>query len=326
MKNTELPTVNGGVADIPMHRDCKLLIVCSKNSGKIAPFIEDQVKALLKSGVICEYFTIEGKGAKGYLRHRALLLQKIRDFRPDLIHAHYGLSGLLANTQRRVPVVTTYHGSDINVPKVFVFSKICMLLSAFNVFVSPKNLEKSRQKRNFALIPCGVDTALFRPLSKEEARTRLGFRPDEQLVLFAGHFGNAVKDPELAQAALQLLPGVRLLELKGYSREEVALLMNAVDACLMTSRTEGSPQFVKEALACGCPVVSVDVGDVKDLIGRLKGCRIVERSTEAIAGALKTVLDQAFRIDAGALLQEKEITQEIVTDKLQKVYASVLAS
>ena len=45
------------------------------------------------------------------------------DFKPDIIHAHYGLSGLLANLQRSIPVVTTYHGSDINLPKVFLVIK-----------------------------------------------------------------------------------------------------------------------------------------------------------------------------------------------------------
>ena len=85
----------------------KILILCSKNSGRIAPFITDQVEALQKAGVVCEYFTVEGKGVKGYLRNFIPMMRKIREFQPDIIHAHYGLSGLLANLQRKVPVVTT---------------------------------------------------------------------------------------------------------------------------------------------------------------------------------------------------------------------------
>jgi len=298
----------------------KALIVCSKNSGKIAPFISDQVDALIKAGVICEFFTIENKGLLGYLRHRKLLLTKIRKFQPELIHAHYGLSGLLANTQRKVPVVTTYHGSDINLPKVYILSRINMFLSAFNIFVSKKNLQKANLKQGFALIPCGVDTELFYPISKADARLKLGLNPKEKLVLFAGAFTNKVKNPELAQAAIAFLPDVNLLELKGYSRREVALLMNAVDACLMTSHTEGSPQFVKEALACNCPVVSVDVGDVKEVIENVNGCYIAERNAKAISEALSKAINSDVEIEGKKVIEEKGLEQKQVVEKLSKVY------
>lgn len=316
-QNSELRTQNSGL---------RVLIVCSKNSGKVAPFISDQVEALSANGIKCAYFTIEGKGIKGYLSNRRLLLQKIKSFQPHLIHAHYGLSGLLANLQRRVPVVTTYHGSDINNNKVFLFSRLAMLLSAFNIFVSEKNQRKANLKQKQALIPCGVDLTVFKPMDKALARQQMGFSPHEQLVLFAGHFGNAVKNPELAQAAVALLPEVRLLELKGYSRSEVATLMNAVDVCLMTSRTEGSPQFVKEALACNCPVVSVAVGDVPEVIGNIDGCYLVERSATAVSEALKRVLSQAGRLNAQIELIKKGFDQIHVVQQLSTVYQSIVGS
>lgn len=126
----------------------RLLIVCSKNSGNFAPFIVDQVEALKKTGVVPDFFGVEEKGWKGYLKSRKLLLTKIELFKPQLIHAHYGLSGLLANLQRKIPVVTTYHGSDINDSKVFWLSKLTMMLSKHNIFVSKKNLEKANFKKN----------------------------------------------------------------------------------------------------------------------------------------------------------------------------------
>lgn len=304
----------------------RLLIVCSRNSGKVAPFICDQVKALREAGIECDYFTIEGKGFKGYLANRAYLIKKISTSRPDIIHAHYGLSGLLANLQRQVPVVTTYHGSDINNNKVFVFSRIAMLLSAYNIFVSSKNQRKANLKRNNALIPCGVDLALFKPMDKALARQQMGFEPHEQLVLFAGHFGNAVKNPELAQAAVALLPTVRLLELKGYSRSEVAVLMNAVDACLMTSHTEGSPQFVKEALACNCPIVSVAVGDVPEVIGNIEGCYLADRNAQELSKALQLAISQNTRLNARETLLEKGFAQTQVVQQLSKVYQCIVGS
>ena len=154
----------------------KILIVCSKNSGNIAPFIVEQVDSLIKAGFLMDYFTIESKCWKGYLKSRKSLLSKIKEFKPDLIHAHYGLSGLLANLQRRVPVVTTYHGSDINDRRVYPFSRLCMMVSKQNIFVSKniafKSLKRDlKNRKNYSLIPCGVDINLFVPMDKESEFT-----------------------------------------------------------------------------------------------------------------------------------------------------------
>ena len=118
----------------------KILIVASDKNGHFAPFIEEQMAALEARGIEVLRYGITGKGIIGYLRDLPALRRAIRQHRPDIIHAHYGLSGLLANLQRRVPVVTTYHGSDINVPSILRFSKIAMRLSAHNIFVSMRNV------------------------------------------------------------------------------------------------------------------------------------------------------------------------------------------
>ena len=268
----------------------KILILCSKNSGRIAPFITDQVEALQNAGVVCEYFTVEGKGVKGYLRNFIPMMCKIREFQPDIIHAHYGLSGLLANLQRKVPVVTTYHGSDINNPKVLRYSKVSIILSSWNIFVSHRNIQLAGVKRKFSLIPCGVDTDIFRPIERKPVREKLEFRESDRIVLFAGAFDNPVKNPELAKEALAKVPDARLMEMKGYSRVQVAELMNAADVCLMTSHSEGSPQFIKEAMACGCPIVSVDVGDVAEILEGVEGCRIADKNATDVAQKIEQVL------------------------------------
>lgn len=302
----------------------KVLIVCSKNSGRIAPFITDQVEALQEAGVNCEYFTVEGKGITGYLLNLLPLWRKIIAYQPDIIHAHYGLSGVLANLQRKVPVVTTYHGSDINNAKVRRFSKIAIRLSAWNIFVSQKNIQLSGVEKRFSLIPCGVDTNVFKPMDKAVCRQKFGFEPHEKLILFAGAFDNKVKNPELAIAAVAKIPDARLLELKGYNRTQVAELMNAVDACLMTSHTEGSPQFVKEALACNCPVVSVNVGDVEELLQGVEHCRIVEREVDKIADVLDEILHSPVRSTGNKKVNDAELDSNSITEKLLHVYKQIL--
>ena len=303
----------------------KILIICSKNSGRIAPFITDQVEALQKAGVVCDYFTVEGKGVKGYLRNYTPMMRKIREFQPDIIHAHYGLSGLLANLQRKVPVVTTYHGSDINNPKVLRYSKVSIILSAWNIFVSNKNIQLAGVKRKFSLIPCGVDTDIFKLVERKSIREKPGFRDSDRIVLFAGAFDNPVKNPELALEAVGKVPDARLMEMKGYSRVQVAELMNAADVCLMTSHSEGSPQFIKEAMACGCPIVSVDVGDVKEVIEGVEGCYIVERNAEDIAEKLKLVFEKNKRTNGREKLIKMGLDSESVAKKIITIYNEVLA-
>ena len=303
----------------------KILILCSKNSGRIAPFITDQVKALQKAGVVCEYFTVEGKGVKGYLRNFIPMMRKIREFQPDIIHAHYGLSGLLANLQRKVPVVTTYHGSDINNPKVLRYSKVSIILSAWNIFVSDKNIQLAGVKGKFSLIPCGVDTDIFRPIERKPVREKLDLRESDHIVLFAGAFDNPVKNPELAKEALAKVPDARLMELKGYSRTQVAELMNAADVCLMTSHSEGSPQFIKEAMACGCPIVSVDVGDVAEILEGVEGCRIADKNATDVAQKIEQVLIENKRTNGREKLIMMGLDSESVAQKIISIYNEVLA-
>ncbi len=298
----------------------KVLIVCSKNSGSIAPFIVDQADALKKANVEIDFFTIIGKGFSGYLKCYTPFLKKVKEFKPQIIHAHYSLSGLLANLQRKIPVITTYHGSDINDSKVFVLSKLNMFLSASNIFVSEKNKTKSRLKSKHDLIPCGVDIELFKPIDKEMARKVLGLDANNKYVLFAGAFHNKVKNAELAKNAVLKLKDVTLLELKGYSREQVACLMSAVDTVLMTSSNEGSPQFIKEAMACNCPIVSVNVGDVSYIVENTLGCYICIYNDSEIAQKLNLNIIKGIRTDGRNRIIELGLDSVSVVQKLLKIY------
>jgi teichuronic acid biosynthesis glycosyltransferase TuaC len=298
----------------------KVLVVCSSNSNRIAPFIAEQIDALRQLDVDIQIFGIKGKGIRGYLKNRKLLLQRIHTFQPDIIHAHYGLSGLLANLQRKVPVLTTYHGSDINDKSIFRISKLSIWLSNHNIFVSQKNINKAKVKKNFSLIPCGVDTSVFYPQDKEPCRQQMQLSKTKRYVLFAGAFDNPVKNASLALHAVAKLKNTELIELNGYTREEVACLMNAVDACLLTSHSEGSPQFIKEAMACNCPIVSVDVGDVKELLEGVKHCYIAEYDAQDIANKLNLVLANDMRTDGENKITKMNLDNESIAKRILEVY------
>lgn len=303
----------------------RILIVASLNKSSFAPFIVEQAEALKAMGCEVDFFGLQGKGVKGYLGNLSALKRKIKDLRPDVVHAHYGLSGLLACLQRKAPVVVTYHGSDINDSQVRRFSKKAMHLAAWNVFVSRKTLEIAHPKKKYALLPCGVDLSDVQLTEREVARQKMHMELQKRYVLFAGAFDNEVKNAPLAKEAMALLDGdVELLELKGYTREEVSLLMCAVDAFLMTSFTEGSPQVIKEALACGCPIVSVDVGDVKERTDGVEGCFVAEtRQPEELAGLLQKAIAFEGKTKGRDKLLADGLVNRLVAQRLTEIYEAV---
>lgn len=256
----------------------------------IAAFIEEQTDALRSMGIIIDYFLIKGKGIKGYLKYFPKLRKKIYEFTPDVIHAHYSLSGLLANIQRRIPVVTTYHGSDINEKSNLILSKVNIQLSAWNILVSAKMADRSRIKKKYSIIPCGVNSNLFYPRDKGICREIMGLDSDTKYALFSKQFDDAVKNYPLAKEAIEKLEGWKLIELIGYTHEQVAILMNACDVALMTSFSEGSPQFIKEALACGVPIVSTNVGDVEENIRGIENARICMFDANDVAKKIQQVV------------------------------------
>ena len=413
----------------------KILIVAADKGGHFAPFVEEQMQALQDLSHEVVRYAVRGKGVRGYLREIPCLRQTIRTERPDIIHAHYGLCGLLANlatihaklstlncTQHSTlnaqlhskernsidthsispslrgrggsvtPVITTYHGSDINTPRVLRLSRWAMRLSAWNIFVSRANIRTARAEGkwlapwayrgdNYSLLPCGVALSEEQLLSRAEARrclAEMGLQctvsdgkerkvysfseiQNRRLILFAGAFDNSVKDVALAEAVIKLnsdspfplregacaysesplSEGERgsLIELRGFSRSTVNRLMCAADCLLLTSRQEGSPQVIKEAMACGCPIVSVDVGDVRERIERITGCAVANsRDPHKLAMLLREVLDfptpiysqqqsavSEFRTEARERLLSQGLTNPQVARTLQAIYSALLA-
>lgn len=308
----------------------RVLVVCSfklKQKDYVSPFVREQVAALDSLGVECDIFLVKGNGVFGYLKQLKPLKKRIKDFNPDIIHAHFGLCGLLANLQRKVPIVTTYHGSDINDKRAFPFSKIAIWLSAWNIFVSRKTMEIAKPKENHSLLPCGIDFSDLQLTQRSEARRMMKLDLGKHYVLFAGAFDNQVKNAPLAKKAVELLncSTAELLELKGYSREEVTLLMCAADAFLMTSFTEGSPQVIKEAMACGCPIVSVDVGDVKERIDGIEGCFVAQSCNPSeLSGLLQKALGFESRTKGRKMLLANGMDNRQVAESLMKIYENTL--
>ena len=326
----------------------KILIVAADKGKSLSSFVEEQIAVLESIGVQIVRYGVTGKGILGYLRELPALRRMIRKECPNIIHAHYGFCGLLANLQRDVPVVTTYHGSDINVPRNLKFSKISEYLSIHNIFVSYRSVTIVHPKKRFTILPCGINLTDDQLLSRIEARKLLGLHEKEILILFAGSFENAVKDAPLAKASVEELrqrmvysvehietkncevessaSRLALHELRGFTRAEVNCWMCAVNCLLMTSKTEGSPQVVKEAMACGCPIVSVDVGDVAERTSGVEGCYVVHtREPKDIAEAMHKAIAFEGKTKGREKILEMGLSNEQVAKTIKTIYESILS-
>ena len=322
----------------------KVLIVASYNKNRFVPFVQEQGDALQAAGCEIEWFGIKRKGIVGYLREIPRLRKMIREIQPDVVHAHYGLSCLVANlATRSVPVVSTYHGSDINESFARKLSKIAMRLSAWNIFVSQRIMDLAGAVEGIkaSLVPCGVNLPMpWSELQKQKVEQltlnqwvegvlvesgKWKVEGGKKYVLFAGAFDNAVKDPELAKASVALLDDLQLVELKGYNRDQVNALMYSCDCLLMTSKTEGSPQVIKEAMACDCPIVSVDVGDVAERTNGVDGCYIVpSRKQQDIVASIKQALAFNGKTNGREKIIEYGLTNELVAKQIIEIYQEIL--
>jgi glycosyltransferase involved in cell wall biosynthesis len=178
----------------------------------------------------------------------------------------------------------------------------------------------------YEVIPVGIDLEMFKPQSREESRAALGWDPEDVVVLFGGDPSRPVKRYSLAKEAVERLPAqcdAKLVTMVGQMRSVVALYLNAADVLLLTSKHESGPTIVKEAVACGLPVVSVDVGDVREVIGGLSGCVVCEDDrVETITRGLTAVLDERRRIDGRPVAQQ--LDQRRLARRQVEVYEGVL--
>lgn len=313
----------------------KVLIICSgnfpndheKSFSIYQAFIDDQINAVSIYTNDIDVYLIKGKGILGYLRNLRPLRKYIKEKKVDILHAHSGLSGMLAALIRNKPLIVTYHGSDINESKGNFLSVFPILRANWNIFVSKNLYNKTiiKPKNRYNVIPCGVDFDLFKPMDREDVRTKMGIKREEKIILFSSSFDNRVKNYPLAKQAIESLnEKVRFIEIKNRTRQEVALMLNAADLLLLTSFSEGSPQIIKEAMACNCPIVATDIGDIKEVITDTKGCYIASFNTQDIAIKINKALTFGNRTNGREKIQhfDNRLIASNIFDIYKKVYKS----
>jgi teichuronic acid biosynthesis glycosyltransferase TuaC len=295
-------------------------------------FVVRQARFLERAGVRVRVFPFRGaKRPLNYLRAWRQVRRLLAREHFDLVHAQFGQSALIAFPKRR-PLVVTFRGDDL----LGIVGDDCRptragrILQRLSRFVARRAdaaivvSEHMRERLTGAalpvhVIPSGIDFDLFRPIPQGDARAHLGLPAGERLVLFVGDPAESRKRFALAERAVAILSGTmpaRLLVGWNVPHEDIPYYMGAADALVFTSMQEGSPNAVKEALACNLPVVSVPVGDVALRLQGIVGCELVsDERPEAIARALGRVLDRGQRIagrDAVRHLDEQVLAQQVI--------------
>jgi len=306
----------------------KVLFVRSGNHGP-DPITQNQGDSLIEAGCEIEYFDISGSGIFGYLKNSIRFRRTVRRVKPDIIHAHYAYSGLLASISfAGKPVITSLMGSDVNDASHLSLLLIGIFIRFFwsATIVKTKKTANKIQFKKVYIIPNGVDFEVFKPVDQSSAQSGLGWSADVYNILFPADPARPEKNFNLCQKAIDILknttPGIQLHFLVGIHPSEVFIYYNAADVLLLTSISEGSPNVIKEAMATNCPVVATDVGDVSEIIQNTDGCYVTSFSPVEIAGKLKIILERKIRTNGRENIRHLE--SKIIASEITGVYNTIL--
>ena len=302
------------------------------------PFVTEQGEALRAAGCEVDYFLVKGN----YITAVKALKAKIREFKPDIVHAHYGLSAITAELQSEVPVVATFHNGETLNPMVNFASSLMSRRAEHVIYVAQHIRDLSYFKaKNYSIIPCGVPMEQMVITPKEEARKQLGWDPEKKYILFGGAFDNMRKNFPLLRDAVAIIDNqkskIEIIEMKGLSRAECVMRMNACDLFALPSHSEGSPQALKEAMAVNCPCLATDIADVRELFGDEPGHWILrnprktherwdadEKSLDEMVALLKEALVYNKRTNGRQRILDLELTNEQVAKRIIKIYEDII--
>ncbi|MFW5795405.1 MAG: glycosyltransferase family 4 protein, partial [Bacillota bacterium] len=265
----------------------KILIVASGNhNGKLGTVVQNQAKSLVKVGVSLDYFLIKKKGIKGYLEHIVMLFKQLKKQDYDIIHSHYSLSAFATTIvlwfSKKTPHIVSLMGSDIKASSLILHSiNFCHRNFWDMTIVKSPSMANDLELNNLIILPNGVEVNKIIELEKGiNSGGKLNHTSIQ--VLFAADPSRESKNFSLAKKAMKQIPG-KLLVVYNKPHEEIIETILKTDVLLLTSRWEGSPNIIKEAMACNTPVVATDVGDIRWLFGNEPGHFICSFDPEDVA-------------------------------------------
>lgn len=279
-------------------------------------------------------FLYAGPSPKQLLANFFALREAIRKHEPDIIHVHYGTTtAWLVTMSTMLPVVVTFHGSDLNPSPGQSWWKGMTgrflshwAASRARAIICVSNKLRERLlfgKQRARVIPMGYDSDRFFQMEKKVARHRLGWMHSDPVLLFNGGSNRTVKRGDLALAAYETakltIPNLQYVILSGeIDMDQIPYYMNASDVLILTSAYEGSPTVIKEAMACGLPIVSVDVGDVRERLMNVSPSLIANRNPDDLGRAVCKLITKGERSN-GPDIASAEVSDVVVASRVLEV-------
>lgn len=303
-------------------------------------FLPLEVDAIRRSGIRCDVLVAQGPhGPLAYAQLARAVRRLVKTDSYDLVHAHYGLTGLAAGVHNACPLVVTLHGCDImgdidsegrtttRGRMEQVLSSLAVLRASETIAVGP-HMARYVRGRTAQVIPVAIDQTLFCPVDRGTARAELGLDPDRRYVLFIADPSRLVKRHWLAKEAVEQVrlrcPDTQLLTVYHRELSEIPKWMNAADVLIITSAREGGPLIHKEAMACNLPVVSVDVGDVPVYLDGVTHSYVVGDTAGELASALEKVLVTRPRSDGREHLGA--LVPDAIAERLASLYRETVSA
>lgn len=307
-------------------------------------FVKSQVESLADLGIDTEIIVIEGyKSKMEYVRAIGKVRKMVKSGDFDLIHAHYGLSGIVARCQFSLPVVLSFCGDDLyghsgsdgkarlsSLPIAHLHRQLARTVR--QVITKSQRMKELLPKSchpNTTVIPNGVALNRFAPRDRAAAREHLNLKDGTYYVLFPYDPSRPRKNFALADAAIKRAKDLSQLQIEPlviYEKdaEEVITAMHACDALVLTSYWEGSPNVVKEAMAAGLPVVSGDVGDVNERLIGVQGSGVYPHTPDAFAAGLLEAFNAPRPNNGPELIAPLSV--ENIAARIEQVYKIALHS
>ena len=305
----------------------RILFISSANKNRgISPIVQNQKQSLIENGLIVDSYPIVGNGLLGYLKNIKNLRRYSNIHHYDIFHAHYSLSAFAVTLAGCRPLVVSLMGSDTKPNTVSTFLiRFLNTISWSTCIVKSEKMRNDIKIKNALIIPNGVNFNRVFPISKSEAQKRLHFNPGKKHILFASDPDRPEKNYALADKAIRLIKNydIQVHFLRNINNNEVALHYCASDIVLLTSTREGSPNTIKEAMACNRPIVCTDVGDVKAIIGPTKNCFVCSFNKNEIALKIEYILSNNIQ-ETNGRKKISYLTDNKIAEKIIQVYESIL--